>query len=77
MEAAVRNYRTEVVVPDDRVLVLHLPEDHPAGRALVVVQAIDAELGAALEPDGDDLADAFDLDRADIEWWDEFEADRA
>ncbi|GIW86785.1 MAG: hypothetical protein KatS3mg108_1109 [Isosphaeraceae bacterium] len=71
MDLAVRSYRTEVVVPEDRVLLLHLPDDLPAGRALVMIQALDAE---TVEPECDDLADALDLDRADMEWW-ELETD--
>lgn len=71
METTLRGYRTEILVPEDRVLLIHLPEDIPTGRALVVVQPLDDGLG---EPD-DDLAAALDLDRTDMEWWDEFEAD--
>jgi hypothetical protein len=74
MDTAVRSYRTDVVIPDDRVLLIHLPDDLPVGRAVVIVQAMG---GDGLETDGDDLAAALDLDRADMEWWDEFESDDA
>ncbi len=73
METALSRYRTEILIPEDRVLVLHLPEELPVGRAIVVVEPF--ETGS--EPtDGwheDDLSEVFDLERGDMEWWEEFE----
>lgn len=63
-------YRTEIVVPSDRVVTLHLPDDFPEGRARLVVEVAEpAEFGGELEPSDADLA------ADDIEWWDEFEGD--
>ena len=61
-----RLYRTEIVIPPDRYVSLQLPADWPEGRAHVTV--------LAAEPDPEEVAGAeLDLDRQDIEWWDEFE----
>jgi hypothetical protein len=64
-------YETEIVVAADRFVCLQLPEQFPAGRAVVTVLANDPLLGAETEP-GDDG----DVDREDIEWWEEFEDDQ-
>ena len=61
-------YRTEVVIPPDRLIGLQLPEHFPEGRAIVTVQFLDVN-----EPFDD--ADARDEDR-DMEWWEEFEDQR-
>jgi hypothetical protein len=60
-------YQTEVIVPPDRYLCLQLPAHLPEGRVTVTVIADEpepAEVLAAPEPD---------LDRQDIEWWEEFD----
>ncbi len=62
-----RRYQTEVVIPPDRYVALQLPPHMPEGRAIVVVQVEEPEpVETSSWPDGD-------LDRQDIEWWDEFE----
>ena len=62
-------YRTEIVIPSDRIVTLHLPEEMPEGRARVVVESEPAGLGepADLDPEAG----------ADIEWWEEFGDDAA
>lgn len=67
-------YRTEIIVPPDRYVCLQLPPNLPPGRALVTVLVLDAHPSDAEpgSPAGSDL----ELDRQDIEWWDEFEEDR-
>jgi hypothetical protein len=67
-------YRTEIVVPPDRYVCLQLPANLPPGRATVTVLLIDvpASEGESGTAAGSDL----ELDRQDIEWWDEFEEDR-
>lgn len=59
-------YRTEIVIPADRYVCLQLPNHLPEGRAVVTVQFLnpDAESGNGGE---------VDLDRQDIEWWEEFD----
>lgn len=69
-----RRYRTEIVIPADRTIVLHLPEDLPEGRAALIVQM--EETGDdtfGFETDEDDLADLLDAQDQDFEWWEEFE----
>lgn len=61
-----RRYRTEIFIPTDRTIVLHLPPELPEGRAILTVQMEELE---ASEAGG---AEA-DPDRQDIEWWEEFE----
>jgi hypothetical protein len=60
----VRRYRTEIVIPQDRIVELHLPENLPTGRAVVTVLIVDSQ-------PGDDSVGT-DHDRQDIEWWEEF-----
>jgi hypothetical protein len=62
--AIVRRYRTEIVIAEDRFVVLQLPPDVPTGRAQVLVQVE--------EPDPADREDAPASFDEDIEWWDEF-----
>lgn len=57
-------YRTVIVVPPDRAIVLHLPASFPEGRAIVTVQ-VEADVDFDADPRG------LDHDREDIEWWDE------
>jgi len=64
MRFPLRRYRTEIVIPQDRVLGLHLPEHLPAGRAIVTILIVERE--AADDPS------ALDHDHQDIEWWEEF-----
>jgi hypothetical protein len=72
--ATVRRYRTEVVIPPDRALVLHLPEDLPEGRAIVMIQVEEeVDLDTDLDGDGHDLEDVLDVHAHDMEWWEEFE----
>lgn len=60
-----QRYRTEILIPPDRTLVLQLPDSLPEGRAtLLIVQADEAPNADHHEPDPD---------RQDIEWWDEFD----
>ncbi len=55
-------YRTEIVIPRDRVLIIHLPDDLPEGAATLLVES--ASLANA--PMGPTSSDD---DREDIEWW--------
>jgi hypothetical protein len=74
----VRRYRTEVVIPADRSIVLHLPQDLPEGRATIVVQVEDDSDGTdSLGLGEDELGDVLGLNRHDIEWWEEFEDEPA
>jgi hypothetical protein len=66
----VSQYRTEIVIPPDRYVCLQLPPDLPEGRAIVTVLFSTPQSAAPGEPPESDL------DRQDIEWWDEFEDDR-
>ena len=59
-----RRYRTEILIPPDRTIILHLPAHLPEGRAMVIVQ---------VEGDDRDAPHEADPDRQDIEWWDEFD----
>lgn len=69
-----RRYRTEIVIPADRTIVLQLPDDLPEGAATLVVQMNDEYATyTATEHDDDDLCDLLDVDDQDIEWWEEFE----
>lgn len=61
-----RQYRTEVVIPPDRALVIHLPDQFPAGRATVTIVLHDSGSTSSAESESDD-------DHQDIEWWEEFE----
>jgi hypothetical protein len=60
----VRRYRTEIVIPADGVVGLHLPSHLPAGRAIVTVLIVEPE-------PGDDPASVGD-EAHDMEWWEEF-----
>lgn len=66
-----RRYSTEVFVPADRHVVVQLPDGMPEGRAIIVVQTLEARDDA----DGPFLDE--DDDRDDIEWWDEFDDELA
>lgn len=57
-----RHYRTEIVIPNDRSVVLQLPEALPTGRAVVTIQV----------QDGSPSADDWLENAVGIEWWDEF-----
>jgi hypothetical protein len=63
----VRRYRTEIVIPQDRVVGLHLPDHLPAGRAVVTILIV--------EPEPGDHSSVPDHDSQDIEWWEEFGTD--
>lgn len=69
LRTVVPHYRTEVVIPPDRYVCLQLPPLIPEGRAIVTVLVQAPESGDDPDPDPE-------LDRQDIEWWDEFEDDR-
>lgn len=58
-------YRTEIIIPSDRVVTLHLPDDLPEGRARVTIEVEEAdETRGTLDPESDSATD--------IEWWEEF-----
>ena len=61
-----RRYRTQILIPPDRTVVLQLPPAVPQGWATITVQVQEAQDDDAHEPDPD---------RQDIEWWDEFDDD--
>jgi hypothetical protein len=68
---SVPRYRTEIVIPEDRYVSLQLPDDLPAGRAVVVVtieEPIDLGPPEGIWPEAE---------AEDIEWWDEFGLDPA
>jgi hypothetical protein len=58
-------YRTEIVIPSDRYVCVQLPAYLPEGRAIVTIVSDESELDEPQSP-----AD-HELDRVDIEWWDE------
>jgi hypothetical protein len=60
-------YRTEIEIPEDRYVCLHLPAHLPVGRATVTVVFHDAPPAAMLNPD------PLEPDHEDIEWWEEFD----
>lgn len=60
-----RRYRTEIVIPPDRFIGLHLPPYLPEGRAVITVVVLDHD------PEGGARAET-ESDRQDIEWWEEF-----
>ena len=64
----VKKYRTQIVIPADRVVVLHLPEQLREGHATITVQI--EEPDAHHDPD-------HDPDHQDIEWWEEFDDEHA
>ncbi|MEO6808489.1 MAG: hypothetical protein ABI353_05195 [Isosphaeraceae bacterium] len=61
-----RRYRTEIVIPPDHFIGLHLPPHLPEGRAVITVIVLDHD------PETAALAEA-ESDRQDIEWWEEFD----
>ncbi len=64
-----RRYRTEITVPADRCVILHLPMDVPVGRASLTIEV------AAAEPRTSDQDWPRLEDHSDMEWWDEFSDD--
>lgn len=66
-----RRYRTEIVIPADRTVVLHLPPHLPEGRASVVVVVED-------EPEAwtDQEHEETEMDHHDMEWWEEFDEEQ-
>ena len=63
-------YRTEIMIAPDRYVCLQLPPGLPEGLATVIVVSHSSAAGvptAALEEN--------DVDRDDIEWWEEFDDD--
>lgn len=63
-------YRTEIVIPRDRYVCLQLPDHLPEGRARVTVEFVPST--PAPRDDDEGPAD-LELDRQDIEWWEEFD----
>ncbi|MDB5352241.1 MAG: hypothetical protein JWN86_3488 [Planctomycetota bacterium] len=59
-----RRYRTQILIPPDRTVVLQLPSHIPEGWATVSIQLPEPETSHHPEADPD---------RQDIEWWDEFD----
>ncbi len=71
---AVRRYRTEVVIPLDHEIMLHLPEDMPTGRAVIVVQVLEeSDPDDASGSSEDEFVELLGMNRHDMEWWEEFE----
>ncbi len=61
-----RRYRTEIVIPENRQVTLHLPEELAVGRAIVTIDlSLEDELDDPMQGDGLDP-------RHDFEWWEEF-----
>lgn len=65
-----RRYRTEIVIPQDRTVVLHLPPHLPEGRASVVVVVEDGP-----GPTEEHLDEPEMDHHEDIEWWEEFDGE--
>lgn len=61
-----RRYSTQIVIPNDRLVVIQVPESVPEGAALLTI------LAPETEPDGNGAEESED-DLRDIEWWEEFE----
>lgn len=59
-----KRYRTQILIPPDRTVVLQLPPTLPEGWATVTI--------LVHEPHDIEHQEA-DPDRQDIEWWDEFD----
>ena len=59
-----RRYRTQILIPHDRTVVLQLPPAIAEGWATITVQMQEAEPKDHHESDPD---------HQDIEWWDEFD----
>ena len=69
-----RRYRTEIHIPADHAILLHLPAHLPEGRATVTVVVADEDEDAA----GAEASTAeIDLEGQDIEWWEEFDGEEA
>ncbi|MFO0951420.1 MAG: hypothetical protein U0835_09780 [Isosphaeraceae bacterium] len=68
-------YRTEVVVPPDRYVCLRLPDGFACGRAVVTVE-FEGPAQAGTPGTSATPLDHHLTDRDDIEWWEEFEAER-
>ena len=66
-----RRYRTEIHIPADRSITLHLPAHLPEGRATLTVLVADEAEETPYEGVSPDL----ELEGQDIEWWEEFEED--
>jgi hypothetical protein len=63
----VSRYSTEIEIPADRFVCLHLPAHLPVGRATVTIVFHDAAPVEVLN------TETLDPDREDIEWWEEFD----
>ena len=69
------HYRTEFIVPPDRYLCLQLPAQLPEGKVTVTV-TVHAPAPPDPGPSSEPKSEAEDdLDRQDIEWWEEFDED--
>ena len=60
----VRRYRTQILIPPDRTVVMQLPSTIPDGWAIVTIQVQENHEAEHHEADPD---------HQDIEWWDEFD----
>jgi hypothetical protein len=71
----VSDYRTEFIIPPDRYICLQLPPHLPEGRATITVTVHDRQAADLAPPPSEEpeAAPDRDLDRQDIEWWEEFE----
>lgn len=63
-------YRTQVDIPRDRYVCLQLPDRLPLGRAIIKVEVLEPDPGVLLDFEA---VSGSDLDRQDIEWWEEFD----
>lgn len=70
------DYRTEVIVPPDRYLCLQLPSHLPEGRVIVTVTVHAPAPSGPLTSSGTSSEPPDDIDREDIEWWEEFEDEK-
>jgi hypothetical protein len=71
----VAQYRTEFIVPPDRYVCLQLPPHLPEGKATITVTVHAHPTDDPGARSGSRPETQMDLDRQDIEWWEEFEDD--
>ncbi len=64
-------YRTEFIIPPDRMVCVQLPAHLPEGRATITVYVAESADTPESTPGRPEHPDA--PDHEDIEWWDEFD----